>query len=129
MNKEDLEPSESATKTATPDLSLATRRWKSIGTSRSSLPAITWIATSDHAREAAGLSEYGVGLGALVRLALLDDVGRNLVEKARGEIENPGCSRELIPSQSGRPVELQDPRRQTGYVRGRHGAEIQPPQP
>ncbi len=37
--------------------------------------------------ESAPLSEHDVGLGALVRLALLDDVGRDVVQEVRREVE------------------------------------------
>ena len=37
--------------------------------------------------ETAGLAEHNVGLGALVSLALLDDLGRNVVQEVRGEVE------------------------------------------
>jgi hypothetical protein len=37
--------------------------------------------------EAARLAEHDIGLRALVCLALLDDVGRNVVEKVGGEVE------------------------------------------
>jgi hypothetical protein len=37
--------------------------------------------------ESARLSEHDVGLGALVRLALLDELGRHVVQEVRGEVE------------------------------------------
>jgi hypothetical protein len=63
------------------------------------------VASGDHVDrnlgpgfESARLTEHDVGLGALVRLALLDDLGRDVVEEVRGEVEvsavaTPVCGR------------------------------------
>src|SRR5262245_8192112 len=50
--------------------------------------------------KAAGLTKNDVGLGALVRLALLDDRGWHVMQKVRGEIKNgavPAALRSRLP--------------------------------